>query len=259
MRTTRVGLILLAAVAAIFSLGVVAGRVSVPQQPAGETAATRPPDRPGGATEPTAPDQAPASQPPAEPETPPAGAENPGPTSVKDGVPVGYAHTREGAVAAATAYVKVLSSPLILDERSRRAAVTALADPATLQQQLEKLDQSAPAIAQALRLPSGGTGGTPVLLQTIPVRVHVDRYDADTATVSIWQTSLGGTTNGVPVMQRWGTTTVDLRWVDGDWKQVSVSSAAGPVPLADDAQPTAASELIGKVNDYEEYEYAPGP
>lgn len=255
MRTTRVGLVLLAAVAAVFSLGVIAGRVSVPQQPAAP-ADTRPPDDQAGA----APEQPPATQPEQGTAPPPVDADNPGPTSVTDGVPVGYAHTQEGAVAAATAYVKVMSSPLILDERRRRAAVTALADPATLQQQLQNYDRSAPAIAQALRLPAdGGTGGIPVLLQTIPVRTHVDRYDADSATVSIWQTSLGGTTNGVPVMQRWGTTTVDLRWVDGDWKQVAVSSAAGPVPLADDAQPTAASELIGKVNDYEEYEYAPGP
>lgn len=252
MRSARGGLALLAAVAVIFSLGVIAGRVSVPRQPAArqQPAAGTPPQQTTATTQP-----APADQPA---QAAPEG--HPGPTRTRAGVPVGYARTREGAVAAATAYIKVLSSPLILDERRRRDAVEVLADPRTRQQQLDALETGAPAIAQSLRLPpGGGTGGTPVLLQTIPVRVRVEAFTADTATVAVWQTSLGGTTNGVPVLQRWGTTTVKLRWVDGDWKQVEARSSPGPVPLADDAQPTAASELIGKVGDYEEYQYAPGP
>jgi hypothetical protein len=54
-------------------------------------------------------------------------------------------------------------------------------------------------------------------------------------------------------------TTVTLQWAGGDWKQVSASTTRGPVPLADDAQATAASELIGKTKDFKEYTYAPGP
>lgn len=251
MRTARGGLVLLAAVAVIFSLGVIAGRVSVPRQPARQQPAAGAPQQTTATTQPA---PAPAGQPA---QAAPEG--HPGPTRTQAGVPVGYARTRAGAVAAATAYVKVLSSPLILDERRRRDALEVLADPRTRQQQLDALETSAPAIAQSLRLPPDGTGGTPVLLQTIPVRVRVEAFTADTATVSVWQTSLGGTTNGVPVLQRWGTTTVELRWADGDWKQTEVRSSPGPVPLADDAQPTAASELIDKVGDYEEYQYAPGP
>jgi hypothetical protein len=251
--------VLLTVIAVIFSLGVIAGRVSVPQQAAPDDD----PEDPGGAA--TAP-QAPAQDPPTDAQggesAPPAqdgsSTTGAGPTRVQDGVPVGYTRTPEGAVAAATNYVRALSGPLILDEETRRLAVAALADPETEQEQLQVLTDSAPAIAESLRLPpDGGTDGTDLLLQTVPVRVRLDRYDAGSATVSIWQTSLGGTTAGVPVLQRWGTTTVELRWVSDDWKQVATRSTAGPVPLADDTQPTAASELLGTLEDYEEYPYAP--
>jgi hypothetical protein len=253
MRPVRTGLVLLAAVAIIFSLGVIAGRVSVPQQPAQAADASEEGEEPGGqAAAPQAPAEEPsgdgrggdgqsAESAPAQDGTV-AGA---GPARIQDGVGVGYTRTPEGAVAAATNYVQALSGPLIL------------ADPETEEEQLQVLTESAPAIAQSLRLPTDGAAGTNLLLQTVPVRVRLDRYDADSATVSIWQTSLGGTTAGVPVLQRWGTTTVELRWVSDDWKQVSTRSAAGPVPLADDAQPTAASELIGTLEEYEEYPYAP--
>lgn len=178
-----------------------------------------------------------------------------GPASVRDGVPVGYARSRAGAIAAATNYVGVQTSTLMLDEGRRRRAVAALAAPSAVDGLQASAAGNATAMAAALKT-SGATG---VILRAIPVGARADRYNDDAATVSIWLTSIGGSTNGVPVRQSWGVTTVTLQWAEGDWKQVSASTTRGPVPLADDAQPTAASELIGKTKDFKEYTYAPGP
>jgi hypothetical protein len=101
-----------------------------------------------------------------------------------------------------------------------------------------------------------------VLLRATPVGWRVEAYDAGTARVAIWVTSVGGSIGGasaVPIREAWGTTTVDLRWVGGDWKQVGSTTVDGPVPIGDVAPPTAAPELLGKANEFKEFTYAPGP
>src|SRR5438093_1164930 len=78
--------------------------------------------------------------------------------------------------------------------------------------------------------------GTDVVLRSIPVGWRIDQYDAATAQVAIWATSIGGRTGGgVPVREGWGVTTVQLRWVGGDWREATAATADGPVPLPDDA------------------------
>jgi hypothetical protein len=102
-----------------------------------------------------------------------------------------------------------------------------------------------------------------VLLRATPVGWRVEQYGKGSARVAIWVTSLGGSLGGqggtVPVREGWGTTTVSLRWVDGDWKQVASTTTDGPVPIADVAPPTAAGELVTKANEFKEFTYAPGP
>jgi hypothetical protein len=179
-----------------------------------------------------------------------------GPARTVDDVPVGYTRTRAGAVAAATNYTAVLSSPLVFDDARRKRAIAMLAAPEAEAALAQAAERSTALLASALRLPKDG--GKEAMLRAIPVAYRVDRYDNNVATVSIWQTSLGGSTTGAPIQQSWGITTVDLRWVEGDWKQTRAVTTLGPVPLADDALPTAASELITRTENYEEYRYGPG-
>ncbi|HEY8557975.1 MAG TPA: hypothetical protein VIM97_11635, partial [Actinomycetes bacterium] len=111
---------------------------------------------------------------------------------------------------------------------------------------------------------SGSAGdGAQVLLRATPVGWRVEQYGDGTARVAIWMTSVGGSVGGnggsAPVREGWGTTTVTLRWVGGDWKQVASTTTDGPVPIADVAPPTAAGELVSKANEFKEFTYAPGP
>jgi hypothetical protein len=243
---------LLAAVFAIFCLGLAAGRLSA-ARPADGTAASAPQAPEASAADPAsgAPEQAAVSTGGAIPGV--------GPARVVDGVGVGYARSREGAVAAATNYVKVLASPLIFDPGRRRAAIRRLAAPDAVERLERAYDASTPRVAEGLFLPpDGGTAGTQVLLMAAPVSYHVDAYSADRATVSIWQTTVAGSGGGAPPLQAWGTTTVTLRWTGGDWKQVSATSRAGPVPLPDSALPTDVEQLLRQLENYKEYRYAPG-
>jgi len=191
-----------------------------------------------------------------------AAASRVGPREVVSGVPVGYQHSEQGAVAAAANYARVLSSTLILDPSRRRAAIEDLAAPETLGRQQRAFDQAVASLRKGLGVTDGSALDGTVLLRAVPVGWRLKEYTGDRATVAIWVTSvlgaLGTPPDGVPVREAWGTTTVKLRWVDGDWKQLQTTTTDGPVPIADTATPTAASQLIPEAQQFKEFNYAPG-
>jgi hypothetical protein len=185
-----------------------------------------------------------------------------GPRRYLDGVGVGYAHSQEGAVAAAANFTRVLSSDLILDEARRRAAIDVLAAPEARSRHQKTFDQAVVSLRQGLGAAGAAGQDAQVLLRATPVGWRVESFDAGTARVAIWVTSVGGSGGGAtaaPIREAWGTTTVELRWAGGDWKQVDSTTVDGPVPIADVAPPTAAPELLGKANEFKEFTYAPGP
>jgi len=186
-----------------------------------------------------------------------------GPRRVTNGVGVGYAHSQQGAVAAAANYTRALSSAIILDTARRRAAIDTLAAPEAKARLQKSFDQAVASIRAGLGVSGAAGDGAQVLLRATPVGWRVERYGDGTARVAIWMTSVGGSVGGnggsAPVREGWGTTTVTLRWVGGDWKQVASTTTDGPVPIADVAPPTAAGELVSEANEFKEFTYAPGP
>ena len=220
----------------------------------------------GGATATTAPaaTAAPPSTAAAAPGTAAAPAEaaasRVGPQRFEAGVGVGYARSQKGAVAAAANYTRVLSSDLILDKARRRAAINALAAPQAKARLQKTFDQAVVSLRQGLGVKEADRAQ--VLLRATPVGWRVEQYGKGSARVAIWMTSVGGSVGGnvpVPVREGWGTTTVELRWAGGDWKQVDSTTTDGPVPIADVAPPTAAPELVDQANKFKEFTYAPGP
>jgi hypothetical protein len=185
-----------------------------------------------------------------------------GPREIEHGVGVGYTRTQQGAVAAATNYTRVLSSSLILDDGRRRLAIATLAAPEARARLQKSFDQAVDSLRKGLGVTGAADDGTQVLLRATPVGWRVEEYRGDTATVAIWVTSVGGSLGGaqgpVPIREGWGTTTVELRWVKGDWKQLDTKTTEGPVPIADVAPPTAAAELVSKASEFKEFTYAPG-
>jgi hypothetical protein len=220
----------------------------------------------GGATATTAPaaTAAPPSTAAAAPGTAAAPAEaaasRVGPQRFEAGVGVGYARSQKGAVAAAANYTRVLSSDLILDKARRRAAINALAAPEAKARLQKTFDQAVVSLRQGLGVKEADRAQ--VLLRATPVGWRVEQYGKGSARVAIWMTSVGGSVGGnvpMPVREGWGTTTVELRWAGGDWKQVDSTTTDGPVPIADVAPPTAAPELVDQANKFKEFTYAPGP
>jgi hypothetical protein len=189
---------------------------------------------------------------------------------IKGGVPVGWAHSEAGAVGAGTNYTAILSSELLFDPARRRRAVDAIAAPEARLRLQRELDAAARTVATALaRGASGGEAGQAlgpaaldpekVIFQTIPVRYRVELYDGSRARIAIWTTGVGGyEDSSLPVQEAWGVTTVELKWIDKDWKETSATVQDGPVPVADDTPPTPAPVLVDEAQRFKEYHYAPG-
>jgi hypothetical protein len=251
-------LLLLALV--LFLGGLVVGRATMTRSQAAVTAS---PTTAAAATATTAPAQ--VAETPGTAAAGQAGAvanSRVGPRQVEHGVGVGYARTRAGAVAAAANYTRVLSSSLILDGPRRRLAIDTLAAPEAKARLQKTFEQAVASLRSGLGMTGTAADGAQVLLRATPVGWRVEQYGGGGAKVAIWVTSVGGSLGGaqgpVPVREGWGTTTVELRWVGGDWKQLDSTTTDGPVPIADVAPPTAAGELIDKANEFKEFTYAPG-
>jgi hypothetical protein len=253
---TLLTMVLLAVV--LFAGGMVIGRATTTrgEAAAGATATTAP----AAAT--TPPSSAAAAPGTAAAPAEAAAASRVGPRRFESGVGVGYARSREGAVAAAANYTRVLSSDLILNTSKRRAAIDTLAAPEAKARLQKTFDQAVVSLREGLGVGDGAGDSAQVLLRATPVGWRVEDYSDRAATVAIWVTSVGGSVGGtvpVPVREGWGTTTVKLRWAGGDWKQVDSTTTDGPVPIADVAPPTAAGELVDQANEFKEFTYAPGP
>jgi hypothetical protein len=191
-----------------------------------------------------------------------AAATRVGPRRFEAGVGVGYDHSQQGAVAAAANFTRVLSSDLILDTSRRRAAIAALAAPSAKARLQRTFDQAVVPLRKGLGVSDTANDGAQVLLRATPVGWRVEDYSDEKAKVAIWVTSVGGSVGGTvaaPIREGWGTTTVELRWVGGDWRLAESTTTDGPVPIADVAPPTAAGELVDKANEFKEFTYAPGP
>jgi hypothetical protein len=241
----------------LFLGGLVVGRATMTGGQKGAAA----PATTAAAVAPATPTTA-ASPATAAPQAEAAPATGVGPRRVANGVGVGYAHTQQGAVAAAANYARALSSTLILDTARRRAAIDTLAAPEARARLQKTFDQAVASIRAGLGVTGSAGEDAQVLLRATPVGWRVEQYGKGTARVAIWVTSVGGSVGGsgsAPVREGWGTTTVSLRWVGNDWKQVASTTTDGPVPIADVAPPTAAGELVSKANEFKEFTYAPGP
>jgi hypothetical protein len=248
-------MVLLAVV--LFLGGLAVGRASMSRDQAGGAApATTAPAA-------TAAPSATVASTPGTAAAPAAATRGVGPRQREHGVGVGYAHSQQGAVAAAANYTRALSSDLILDPARRRAAIDTLAAPEAKARMRKDFDRAVASLRQGLGVTGAAADEAQVLLRATPVGWRVEQYSDRAATVAIWVTSVGGSIGGaegpVPIREGWGTTTVELRWVGGDWKQVDSTTTDGPVPIADVSPPTAAPELVSKANEFKEFTYAPGP
>ncbi|MGW3592771.1 hypothetical protein [Streptomyces fungicidicus] len=178
------------------------------------------------------------------------------------GIPSGYAHDRQGAESAAANYAVALVSADILKPARRTEIVQQLfvADKqAPLKNRFDKAYTTEFLNNLGLDKNGNATAGNAYISRTMPVGTKVTSYSGTAAAVEVWCTGVFGTagektTN--PVSSDWFTMSLQLRWVDGDWKVDSFSQKDGPAPVPGDDKASTAEEMAKAVQEYGGFTYA---
>jgi hypothetical protein len=183
-----------------------------------------------------------------------SGEAGPGPTHVVNGVPVGYAHTEAGAVAAATNFLLVVDGPLVTQPDRFRSAIDTLAAPEAREKQRKDAETSMTGLQYLITYAQQGRR---VVFRTTPLAYHVDSYTSEAARVSIWAEGLVAVDGAISLRELWATTTLTVRWSDGDWRLTSIaaptSASYGPAPTI--TQPsTETVALPPQLADYRSYQ-----
>jgi hypothetical protein len=178
-----------------------------------------------------------------------------GASRMEGDVPVGYARTREGAVAAATNYSGLLAGPLILNPDRYRASERAIAAPSARARVTAEGEQAITAVNDSTQAVAEARRGGHVVVRYTPIAYRVTSYDASRATVSIWGLWLVGEEDLLAPTQTWSTRNLDLEWSGGDWRLAGSGASPGPAPQLGQ-QATQSPELPSQLIDFEEYQHA---
>ncbi|UYQ63049.1 hypothetical protein [Streptomyces peucetius] len=178
------------------------------------------------------------------------------------GIPTGYARDEQGAQSAAANYAVALGSADMFDKAKRDEVLNVVITPTAVDQFRSTLDKAYSAqFFQNVGLNEDGSTpeGFTFISRTSPVGTKVTDFSGTKATVDVWCTGLiglagQGSTN--PVTDGWFTITMELDWVNGDWKVITHSQKDGPAPVGGDNRASSAEEIADAVNGYGGFTYA---
>jgi hypothetical protein len=186
-------------------------------------------------------------------------AGDPGPRSVIDDVPVGYARTPAGATAAATSFLTTLSERLMtLPPPARDAAVARMLAPGAPSDLGAQLSRGTASIDNARRAAAGGSGASRAFIRNLPVAYRVRAFSPERASVGVWSDAVWVIDGIATPGQAWATTTLELVWAEGDWRLWSLASVDGPTPAAPSVLPSTPTQLLDGLTDYVGYRYVAG-
>lgn len=179
------------------------------------------------------------------------------------GVPAGFPHTDQGAQSAAANYAVALGGDGMFRTETRHRIVSTVYAPETAgasQSQLDKV-YTDPAFLQRIGLQPDGTApkGLTFISRTNPVGTKLVNFGGDTATVSVWYSTLfglagEGSTN--PVTESWYTNTYEMKWASGDWRITAFQQKDGPTPVGRDQAASSAQEMADAVSGFGGFTYA---
>lgn len=184
-----------------------------------------------------------------------------GPSIFVAGVPVGYAATRDGAIAAATAYQQYLFGSLLLRPDDLRKAVAAVAAPDRTDALVTKFQVASSVLEQRYQMVTATSKGIPTVFLTFPLTSQVMSYDAATASVRILTCTLLAEQGTLAPSTVWGTVLVTVRRTRDDWQLVdSIVDPAAPqlVPTVQGASTTTPVVPL-QLNVFQQYIYSPPP
>jgi len=174
-----------------------------------------------------------------------------GPTHRVAGVPVGWAHTADGALGAAAAFSEAYGR-LIAPSGRQTEVLAAFTTPGFRRRAGALIAQTAAALAGRL-----GAGAT---VRVSTLGVHLVSYQPDRAQVAVWTVAVASNGSDFGPFASWGQGTADLVWSGGDWRLDGVStSPSAPTPaLIPGAKPTPAPAFVQQAAQFGATPSSPG-
>lgn len=193
-----------------------------------------------------------SARPEAAPVSVPLPGPGPGPSRTVGGVPVGFQQSEEGAVAAATAFSKTVDAAVFATPKERRKALATI----STEEIRREITDATEAIARVVAKSYGPKRSAPkILSRGAFLGYRVATYTGDSAQVELWGVGIAGRTGGPNPKGGWGTSTVALRWVQGDWRLADVIEVRdGPTPEAT-GLPTPAAQFVTEANRFREVDH----
>jgi hypothetical protein len=179
-----------------------------------------------------------------------SGRSGPGPTKFSNGIPAGFARSKDGARAAAVAYVRTGQVLIDLPTEELDQAVRAISAVGSADEQVSIVEHQLDEVRAVL---APGTGPTRYVQAALATRV--DAFAPDRARVSVWNVGILSR-NGVADPQAgWYTSVFDLVWERGDWKLWSETTDPGPAPgLNSGMSPSTSQELDAALDGFTPWE-----
>ena len=153
----------------------------------------------------------------------PTAPSGPGPTDQTDGAPVGYARTEDGAVAAATNFGLISTNDAVWSRRAFQDAMESLAAPSWKSEAREQAADGYDFITNRYGPDADVSGAA--------LRYKVVAFSPTRAAVKLWIVTVISGSQRRTVDEVWGTATVRLAWVDGDWRVEGTENETGPAPV----------------------------
>jgi hypothetical protein len=160
----------------------------------------------------------------------PLDPDSPGPTRLgAGGVGVGYAHTRGGALAAAARYQQAFADPAILRPGELRQRIETVAAPGYASAMSAANEPGARRLARGA-LGEGLRSKLPTAYFAVPVSYRLLSYTPRRAVIRLWGFTVLGNASTAEPGAYFGTSRMELAWLEGDWKIAATRAAFGPTP-----------------------------
>ena len=161
--------------------------------------------------------------------------------------PTDSLQTEEGAIDAASEFARVLPGPSG-DVDAYIQAMSEIAAPEWQERAQELANNAVDFVADRY----GGDES----VSFEPVRYRVGSYSRQEAEVSIWGVVLATSSDSSSIEESWLTTTLNLVWVNDQWKLSGQSSQGGPTP---ELLRTNDGMTVDQLSGFEEFESVESP
>jgi hypothetical protein len=162
-------------------------------------------------------------------------------------IPWGWPASEAGAQGAGVAVAAAFQPWLYLTDEALAGSISSVATAEAGPRLIEDLTGQVRLVRDALATTTG-----PVWWVVRPLAARIVAFASERATVAVWVVSVLSAADVAVPQSSWATVTVELVWVEGDWRVDGLTRRPGPTPVLDASdQPWPPEALASALHGFE--------